>query len=462
MYIESATKTFTEFADMKGQIALDRSFNVGSIAKCRWGLEEMRYYIESIPVGMAVNCVVLVDIESCLKNCEEGNEDWLYFNSWKEQEYIYIALDGNNRSVSICKYFAEESFGLNPSGSISIFVPGKGAQTFPLYRGGKFSQLPQAVRDAINCQKLDVKLVKQATRREISDFFIRVNSGKPLNDHEKLNAELSKVASFVRDFGFEYEWSFGSQILSENQIVRFSFHELIVSYLSYYTHYEKPVTLNIGTFVKAYEENSFEEKAIPGLNKFLKNFLETVVDDNDKQFEAAGFGKFEAMDWFIVYDHLIRNNIKIKDVKMLLSWFVDTRIKLRENKEHIFTTKRGSLLSYGELTTDDADKLIKRREILVQKLFESDLFDDGVLVEVDDKRLFTESQRYELWVKQEGVCPATNLEIPIHEIWDGTKWQADHIIEHADGGETSVENGQLIHITAHQKKTGNYNRKKGK
>ena len=123
------------------------------------------------------------------------------------------------------------------------------------------------------------------------------------------------------------------------------------------------------------------------MNKFLKNFLETVVEDSEKQFEAAGFGKFEAMDWFIVYDHLIRNNIKIKDLKMLLSWFVDTRIKLRESKEHIYTNKRGSLLSYGELTTDDADKLIKRREILIQKLFESDLFDDGVLVEVDHNRV---------------------------------------------------------------------------
>ena len=462
MYIESVTKSFPEFADMKGQIALDRSFNVGSIEKCRWELEQMRYYIESIPVGMAVNCVVIIDIESCLQYCVEGSIDWDYFMSWKNEGYNYIALDGNNRSVSIYKFFAEESFGLNPSSSINIFIPGKGAQTFSLYRGGKFNQLPQAVRDAMNRQKLDVKLVKQATRREISDFFIRVNSGKPLNDHEKLNAELTKVAAFVRDFGFEYEWTFGAQILSDNQIVRFSFHELIASFLSYYTHHEKPITLNVGTFFKAYEENSLEEKAIPGLNKFLKNFLDTVVEDNEKQFEAAGFGKFEAMDWFIVYDHLIRNNIKIKDSKMLLSWFVDTRIKLRESKEHVYTNKQGSLKMYSELTTDDADKLVIRREILIKKLFESDLFDDGVLVEVDDKRLYNERQRYELWLKQDGICPATKLEIPIHEIWDGTKWQADHIVEHADGGETSVENGQLIHITAHQKKTGNYNRKKVK
>jgi HNH endonuclease len=462
MYIESIVKSFCEFADMKGQIALDRSFNVGSIEKCRWDLIAMRYYIESIPVGMAVNCVVLIDIESCLENCVEGDEDWLYFKSWKDEGYSYIALDGNNRSVSICKYFAEESFGLNPSSSITIFVPGKGAQKFPLYRGGKYSQLPDAVREAMNRQKLDIKLVKQATRREISDFFIRVNSGKPLNDHEKLNAELTEVASFIRDFGFEYEWSFGSQILSENQIVRFSFHELIASFLSYYTHYEKPVTLNIGTFQKAYEQNSLEEKAIPGISKFLRNFLDIVVNDPDKQFENAGFGKFESMDWFIVYDHLIRNNIKIKDPEMLLSWFVDIRIKLRESKDHVYTNKQGSLKMYSELTTDDADKLVKRREILIQKLFESKLFDDGVLVEVDDKRLYSERQRYELWLKQDGVCPETGLEIPIHEIWDGTKWQADHIVEHADGGETTVENGQLIHITAHQKKTGNYNRKKVK
>jgi hypothetical protein len=215
----------------------------------------------------------------------------------------------------------------------------------------------------------------------------------------------------------------------------------------------------VGTFFKAYEENSLEEKAIPALNKILRTFLDTVVEDTDKQFESAGFGKFEAMDWFIVYDHCVRNSIKIKDSSKLLSWFVDIRIKLRESKDFVYTNKQGSLKMYSELTTDDADKLVKRREILIGKLYESELFDDGILVEVDDKRLFSGRQRYDLWVKQEGVCPATGEEIPIHEIWDGSKWQADHIVEHADGGETTVENGQLIHITAHQKKTGNYNRK---
>ena len=49
-----------------------------------------------------------------------------------------------------------------------------------------------------------------------------------------------------------------------------------------------------------------------------------------------------------------------------------------------------------------------------------------------------------LWKKQDGKSPTSGKEIPLTEIYDHTKWQADHIIPWDQGGETTIDNGQLI------------------
>ena len=53
-------------------------------------------------------------------------------------------------------------------------------------------------------------------------------------------------------------------------------------------------------------------------------------------------------------------------------------------------------------------------------------------------REFTETQKEQLWKEQKGICRRTGK--PLTDI----KWAADHIIPHAYGAPTIVENGQLI------------------
>ena len=80
-------------------------------------------------------------------------------------------------------------------------------------------------------------------------------------------------------------------------------------------------------------------------------------------------------------------------------------------------------------------------------------------VEDGSKRFFTPTQRYEIWLKQDKK-DINGIDIPLEELMDGSKWQADHIIEWDKGGKTTVENGQLMSIIDHQHKTALYNRKR--
>ena len=69
------------------------------------------------------------------------------------------------------------------------------------------------------------------------------------------------------------------------------------------------------------------------------------------------------------------------------------------------------------------------------------------IITLDDTRLATPYQKLELWHIQDGLCPETKTKIPYNEILDSTKWHADHILEHTNGGLTELNNLRLVSAT---------------
>ena len=74
------------------------------------------------------------------------------------------------------------------------------------------------------------------------------------------------------------------------------------------------------------------------------------------------------------------------------------------------------------------------------------MIDAGIITQQEDpkNRFFTKEQKRKLWNRQGGICPETKQEIPIEEMFDYTKWQADHKDPFDNGGLTELDNGQLI------------------
>ena len=107
------------------------------------------------------------------------------------------------------------------------------------------------------------------------------------------------------------------------------------------------------------------------------------------------------------------------------------------------------------------EKLMKKFWTLNPKTAESlmSTSDEAQGIVKDEQRIFTPIQRFDIWLKQ-GEKDRNDVEIPMCELNDGTKWQADHIVEWNDGGRTTVENGELLSISDHAEKTGSYNRKR--
>ena len=90
-----------------------------------------------------------------------------------------------------------------------------------------------------------------------------------------------------------------------------------------------------------------------------------------------------------------------------------------------------------------------------KKVIEHVAIEKGYLVQQGDPkdRFFTNIQKFELWKKQDGKSTITGKEIPLTEIYDHTKWQADHIIPWDKQGQTTIANGQLIEASINNKKS---------
>lgn len=453
-----------EFAETKPSIALDNSFNVGSTNEGRWAKPLMTSYMESVLYGMAVHPIVILDLDSCLKNCVEESNDWKYFKQWLDKGFKYLAIDGNNRSITIHKFYQQENVWLIPRKPYAIQIDDGSTQTFTVDKDSNtYSKLPKILKKKFDDAQMTVHVVKKATRAEITDLFLRLNSGMPLNAQEKRNAMLTRMAEFVRTISDKYRSNVGLQVVSPKAIIRLAWDELVASCIVYYTHQNKKITINTDVLDMAYFDNSKESLILDDVAAVLEDAFSIPAKDGTL-FKINKFAKFNFMNWFILVCYLARNNYKIKNGQELLRWFVETERLRLLSQNVVWTNKQGYTKVYSEMNLDDAIKLEIREACIIEDFESSDLLDEGIVVPIASMRIFTDAQRFEIWKRQNGKCPLSGKDIPIHEVLDASKWQADHILEHSIGGDTSVDNGQLVCVEAHKQKTKEFmnNRKKVK
>jgi hypothetical protein len=71
---------------------------------------------------------------------------------------------------------------------------------------------------------------------------------------------------------------------------------------------------------------------------------------------------------------------------------------------------------------------------------------------LDDKRSFSPGLRVQLHEAQSGKCGICNQIMDIRRLDDGKYVHIDHILPHSKGGETTIENAQIVHSECNLKK----------
>jgi hypothetical protein len=421
----------------KDKVGLDLSFNrLGC-----WEEKQRTKFVTSLILGQAPSKIIVANVEECLALCLEGTLDYEYFKHWHDLGFKYIAIDGNNRTQTIelflkGKVKLEHGIYILPTGSVNIHAS-----------CDTYKTMPKVLKDYIT-ENIMITICEYvvATRMGLSRLFTNINDGMTLNPQELRNAILVPFADAVRNIVNDNMSAFRT-IFKDNG--RLKIDEQIVL-MAVYSTFGADHGVSKKDKDEAYEDNSgvWINYSTQGGEKRILETLKIIDKYTTKAFKQSS----TLLNFFMVMVELSKQKRTIKDKEKLMSWFLATEAERLANPEILVEKKNGELRNYASCCDVTSEYTLPARLNLIRK--DMAKLTNAIVTELDPDRLFTPQQRFQMWKKQNGICPATGKTIPQDEINNHELWNADHIVAWVLGGETTVENGQLV--------CASYNKSKGK
>ena len=424
---------------LRKRTALDLAFQ----SEERWEHSDKSNFITSLITGMAPSKIVVANNKACMDNSESGSDDYNYFHDWHSQGYINTSVDGNNRTISIQEYLNGE---VSIESGDYMLPDGKVIEINPT--NNTWTKHPKEFIDYVsNHTRVTVAEYMNASRDDLKLLFLNINDGKSLNKQEMRNATLVPFAGWVRDMTKKtYKDMLKKVFPTPNQKKRRTIDDFIVDMAVFCTYGTKK-NIHSGTKDKAYEDKSTVSQTTKKSEKIILDFSNFVKNNVDKKLKSHT----TLFNLFMLYNHIIENKYLIRDTKKFYEWFMSKENKRLGDTNPIMTTKTGESKSYLSCCkTLSSPEATARFDYIKKDL--NEVLEEIVFLK-DNNRIFNKTERYQLWQRQNGVCTITGKSIPESEINDDSKWAADHIIPFSKGGETALDNGQLIDKKANLQKS---------
>lgn len=435
-------------------IYLDESFQVGTLDRSRWGSKEQIAYWVSVIFGKARTALHWIDIKECYEYWEElgtDNESRDYFKGLLEKGYEYISLDGNNRTITL---FDVDAGKLKfPKGLFSLDKVPNIRVAKPLNINDPAFSKP--LKDKFYETEIPMVIYTNISLNECGDLVRNINAGMPWNAHQMRQSRPSKLAEFIREMRKEYESSF-EKSFSEKDLIVLKVDEFLAKLLSYTAHDKHDFSKN--ALNTLYEEpagviSTFLTKKHPWFKTNFKSFIKA-----QGKYEFTSHNSLLDL-WAIISDYKFKDNTKVQDMQKFVDVYFKQLTKLQADEKTYkspCSTLVDSVFTYSGLLSKTLNKKVGvYRRNIIRNLIENELIDDGIITQQENpkNRFFTKEQKRQLWEKQGGICPVSKEEIPLEEMFDHTKWQADHIYPFDKGGLTILENGQLIRAKENNEKS---------
>ena len=302
-----------------------------------------------------------------------------------------------------------------------------------------------------------------------TDIFWRLQQGETLNYMEVAHAQLSSlsrnfIVKYADDLTFDYDkyepidsnpdkMPFFKLLNVDNSRMKhlqFMARFLLIEKNGGYAELgDKKITEFIedaktpnGIGDYTYETNN-EATAV---RKNLKVFYDIFKDDPMLD-ESNGIKEF-SVEYFIISNYMLIRHLRMHYVlddgtKKIVREFIyafHTRWKTYEDSEDT------DMLTFSNRRQQGENDLEVRDRIMRQIFFEYLRDNNFDLKEKDENRAFSELQRIVIYRKGKGLCQECLREgKPEKEArvsW--SNYQADHVFPHAKGGQTILENGELL------------------
>ena len=368
-----------------------------------WKINSKLGFRTSVIDNTIANPIILVSVESCIERSEitKNQLDFDYFTKVKERGFKFISIDGNNRT----------NYCLNEWSNVD-----------------KENMTPEE-EIFFRERQIPVTIFRSCTREEMHLIAIRTNKGIAWNKQEDRNAIYGYVSDFIRDLSVNLSKNQTTQLVSGLNPNRMQDDELYAMMLCYHQHPSSHIS-----------------------GQLLKSLYERKSVDNEKEFKTI------ISAWELVVKNMAVNKIKI-DKSLVMNLFVflyeiyhNSGRKINEKTVTDFSKIYIELEGQRLMNIDSwknnlryATKKLKEKSDRILSDFIP--YIDEFFIKLDTKRLFNLDDKINLYKQSKGIVKrldGTEVRLSVLQAINGDIVHADHVDPYALGGETTLENGQLL------------------
>ena len=314
-----------------------------------------------------------------------------------------------------------------------------------------------------------------------TEIFWRLQQGESLNYMEVAHAQLSSLSrNFIVKYSDDLTFDYGAYKSIDSNPYKLPFFKLLdvdnnrmkhLQFIARFLLIEKENGYadlgdkKITEFINDYKNEdgigdySFENDKIAinvksNLNTFYSIFKDDTILD-----EKNGIKEFST-EYFIISIYML-----VRHLRMYYALDDATKLHIKDFVYDFY--KRWKTYDEGAGTNTDLLTFRNRRQqggtdlemrdMILRQIFFKYISDKNIdLKEKDTNRSFSELQRILIYRKGKGLCQKCLRDnVPEKEAkvsW--SKYQADHVLPHSKGGQTILENGELL-CTFHNQSKGN-------
>ena len=413
-----------------------------------WSLKDGLSYLECLVSGATYNDVINIDVEAALRHaqdekCEDSIE---YYTNVLNEGYKFVSVDGNNTASFVHAF-------LNSQDKLKISVEGSKKKKL-------FNELDHKDQARVQyVEAINVITLRKILIHEACNLFRNLNKQTKLNNQEHRQARWSGLSKDIRDVSNgKNRKIFLNFIYNDEKNLDTRSHEEMVALFALKCQKTTPDKTKLTKkFIDAfYEDNDnlkahTKQRVVAMLSEVLK-MAEQINGGNPIKHKLK---KGQLHTLFDFVDMVIEDKkMVIKDPSALFEWFLNAE-KSFFNKSKSVTEEQQEEFSYSYW----------RKFYSFPKYYKNilSMFEAKLLDEMDDlyasgvikpKRTpadtFTWEQKLQLFDEQKGTL-RTGAKMSILDMYLG-EYEADHRVPVSVGGQTTIENGELMTVAQNRQK----------